>query len=128
LMRMLLLTTLVALVAASGQDDASEMPKVTITYCSPCGFYQHVVKLSMIITSRYPDLEVKLVPNERMNYAFEVKIDDDVVYNKVFGDGYVNSEQVERLLYLLRLKIKSHWPMEGTPPDVKYGSSDTKED
>jgi len=109
-----------ATASASAAVAAREYPhygdgegvEVTITYCSPCGFYQHVTKLSMIMTSRFPLLKVTLVPNERMNYAFEVKIDDDIVYNKVFGDGWVNPEQVERLLYLLRLRMDAHWPGE----------------
>jgi hypothetical protein len=78
--------------------------------CRVLCVWADVTKLQRIIQSRWENVPVRLVPTERMNYAFEIKLDNEVVYDKVFGDGFVNSEQTERILYLIRLKLKQHWP------------------
>ncbi|XP_055371490.1 migration and invasion enhancer 1 [Condylostylus longicornis] len=74
------------------------MVKVDIEYCGFCNFEKQCHEISEVIKSRSPDASVNC--HKGRQGAFEVKIDDELVYSKIqrvaFPDYSSVADNVQR--------------------------------
>ncbi len=91
--------------AAQGDPERSGAPmKISIEYCGTCNYRPIAASLGMTI-EKVLELKPELVHSREMG-AFEVKVDDELVFSKKETKVFPNHEEIVELLKTWKERTK----------------------